>query len=86
MSQDGFLLEAAIMKKCDDPNLVKLYAVCSKEEPLYIVTEYMVNGSLQDYLRGENGQMLQFNVVTDICAQVHELDYVTQIDYGLRNM
>ncbi len=73
MSQDAFLQEAAIMKKCDHPNLVKLYAVCSKEEPLFIVTEYMVNGSLLDYLRGQGGQMLQFNAAIDICAQVRHL-------------
>lgn len=51
MSKEAFLEEAAIMKKCDHPNLVKLYAICSREEPLYIVTEFMLNGSLQVCLR-----------------------------------
>lgn len=41
-----FKAEAAIMKKLAHPNLVKLYAVCSKSEPLYIVTEFMERGSL----------------------------------------
>ena len=55
MSPEAFLEEATIMKKLKHDNLVKLYAVCSQEEPIYIVTELMENGSLLHYLRDENG-------------------------------
>lgn len=51
MSEDDFLSEAEIMKRFDHPNLVKLLAICSRERPLYIVTELMENGCLLDYLR-----------------------------------
>lgn len=37
MSTQAFLQEAAIMKKFRHNRLVALYAVCSKEEPIYIV-------------------------------------------------
>lgn len=57
------------MKQCDHPNLVKLYAVCTKEEPFYIITEYMVNGSLLQYLRNE-GSSLILQALVDMCAQV----------------
>lgn len=43
MSAQAFLQEAAIMKKFRHNRLVALYAVCSKEEPIYIVQEYMGN-------------------------------------------
>ncbi len=72
MSTEAFLAEASIMKKCDHPNLVKLYAVCSKEEPLYIITEYMPNGSLLEYLRAPEGQHLQLQSVVDMAAQVRK--------------
>jgi len=51
MSPQAFLEEAAIMRKCRHEKLVPLYGVCSQGEPLLIVTEYMCNGSLLDYLR-----------------------------------
>lgn len=51
MSPQAFLEEAAIMRHCRHDKLVPLYGVCSQGEPLLIVTEYMCNGSLLDYLR-----------------------------------
>lgn len=38
MSVDAFLAEAQIMKQCNHPKLVKLYAVCTDREPYYIIT------------------------------------------------
>ncbi|VIO97359.1 SRC-1, putative [Brugia malayi] len=69
MSPEAFLGEAQIMKQCDHPNLVKLYAVCTKEEPFYIITEYMVNGALLHYLRSE-GSSLTLQALVDMCAQI----------------
>ena len=51
MNPTDFLAEASIMKKLKHPNLIQLYAVCTIEEPIYIVTELMQNGSLLDYLQ-----------------------------------
>lgn len=70
MSSSDFLQEASIMKKFRHPNLVALYAVCSKEEPIYIVTEYMNKGSLLDLLRSDEGKALGFMELVYIGAQV----------------
>ena len=51
MNKEDFLKEAQIMKKLRHPKLIQLYAVCTLEEPIYIVTELMVNGALLDYLQ-----------------------------------
>lgn len=51
MEPEKFLEEATIMKKLQHPKLIRLYAVCTQEEPIYIVTELMPNGSLKDYLK-----------------------------------
>ena len=50
-----FLLTANLMKKIKirHQNTLQLHAVCPKEEPVYIVTEFMKHGSLLEYLRGE---------------------------------
>lgn len=70
MSTQAFLQEAAIMKKFRHNRLVALYAVCSTEEPIYIVQEYMSRGSLLDFLRTGEGQFLQFEDLIYIAAQI----------------
>ena len=70
MSTQAFLQEAAIMKKLRHKQLVALYAVCSKEEPIYIVQEYMSKGSLLDFLRKDEGKTLEFEDLIDIAYQV----------------
>ena len=47
---DELLQSANLMKKLQHPNLVQLYALCSREESVYIITEFMEYGSLLDYL------------------------------------
>jgi tyrosine-protein kinase Src len=70
MSPTAFLQEAAIMKKFRHNRLVTLYAVCSKEEPYYIVQEYMCKGSLLDYLRSAEGRSLKLEELVYIAAQI----------------
>ena len=57
MDPKDFLAEAAIMKKLRDAKLIQLYAVCTLEEPIYIITELMKNGSLLEYLQGSEYPM-----------------------------
>lgn len=52
MDPKDFLEEAQIMKKLRHLKLIQLYAVCTMEEPIYIITELMKNGSLLEYLQG----------------------------------
>ncbi|VDQ17735.1 unnamed protein product [Trichobilharzia regenti] len=69
MTKDEFLKEARIMRAAQHPKLVRLYAVCT-EDPIYIVTELMCNGSLLQYLREGAGRNLQLNSLVDMMAQV----------------
>uniref|UniRef100_A0A914WER3 Tyrosine-protein kinase n=1 Tax=Plectus sambesii TaxID=2011161 RepID=A0A914WER3_9BILA len=87
MSSDAFLEEARIMKKCYHPNLVKLYAVCTKDEPLYIITEYMQNGSLLHYMREGQGKFLELKALVDISAQVaNGMLYLENLNYVHRDL
>lgn len=71
MERSKFLDEAEIMKKLKHDHIVKLYAVCSKEEPIYIVCELMKNGSLLNCLRDDKQRpLLQWNRLLDIATQV----------------
>jgi fyn-related kinase len=53
MDPKDFLAEAQIMKKLRHPKLIQLYAVCTLEEPIFIITELMKNGSLLEFLSGK---------------------------------
>lgn len=45
MSVEAFLEEANLMKTLQHDRLVRLYAVVTKTEPIYIITEFMANGT-----------------------------------------
>ncbi|MCI4377593.1 hypothetical protein PGIGA_G00205300 [Pangasianodon gigas] len=45
MSVEAFLQEANLMKTLRHDRLVRLYAVVTKSQPLYIITEFMANGT-----------------------------------------
>lgn len=56
-------------RKLNHPKLVRLYGVCSKLYPIYIVMEYMSNGSLLSYLHS-HGKELQPLQLLEICYDV----------------
>ncbi|XP_063299570.1 tyrosine-protein kinase FRK [Pelobates fuscus] len=70
MNPQDFLREAQIMKNLRHPRLIQLYAVCSLEEPVYIITELMRHGSLLSYLQNDNGETIKVPQQVDIAAQV----------------
>ena len=58
------------MKKLRHPKLIQLYAVCTMEEPIYIVTELMRNGSLLEFLQSSKGKQLKLPNLIDMSAQI----------------
>ncbi|CAO2628007.1 Tyrosine-protein kinase FRK [Lemmus lemmus] len=70
MDPNDFLREAQIMKSLRHPKLIQLYAVCTLEDPIYIITELMRNGSLQEYLQNDGGSKIGLAQQVDMAAQV----------------
>lgn len=70
MDPKDFLAEAQIMKKLRHPKLIQLYAVCTLEEPIFIITELMKNGSLLEYLSGGKGRGLKVSI---FCIEIVHL-------------
>nr|XP_046228936.1 tyrosine-protein kinase SRK2 [Scatophagus argus] len=70
MDPEDFLREAQIMKRLRHTKLIQLYAVCTMEDPIYIITELMSNGSLLDYLQNDKGNTLRISDQTEMAAQV----------------
>ncbi|OWK04326.1 LYN [Cervus elaphus hippelaphus] len=70
MSVQAFLEEANLMKTLQHDKLVRLYAVVTKEEPIFIITEYMAKGSLLDFLKSDEGGKVLLPKLIDFSAQV----------------
>lgn len=81
MDPKDFLAEAQIMKKLRHTKLIQLYAVCTAEEPIYIITELMKNGSLLEFLQGK-GRNLKLPQLIDMSAQIAS---GIPIDFTLHN-
>ncbi|KAI5947180.1 Tyrosine-protein kinase Lck [Manis javanica] len=86
MSPDAFLAEANLMKQLQHQRLVRLYAVVT-QEPIYIITEYMENGSLVDFLKTTPGVKLTINKLLDMAAQIAEgMAFIEEQNYIHRDL
>eukprot|EP00042_Codosiga_hollandica_P058925 m.895756 g.895756 ORF g.895756 m.895756 type:complete len:756 (-) comp60001_c0_seq1:180-2447(-) len=66
-----FLKEANVMKRMKHPNLVQLIGVCTTEHPMFIITEFMCNGNLLDFLRNdEKRQSVDATSLMYIASQI----------------
>ncbi|XP_072753575.1 tyrosine-protein kinase Btk isoform X1 [Anoplolepis gracilipes] len=88
MSEDDFIEEAKVMTKLQHQNLVQLYGVCSKDRPIYIVTEYMRHGSLLNYLRRHETSLgANVGLLLDMCIQVCKgMAYLERHNYIHRDL
>ncbi|XP_029452226.1 tyrosine-protein kinase SRK2-like [Rhinatrema bivittatum] len=70
--------EAETMRKLNHERLLKLYAICLKNEPAFIVTEFMKNGNLQTYLETYQVEKnLEPHRLIDFAVQVAQgMDYL----------
>ncbi|XP_039398011.1 tyrosine-protein kinase TXK-like isoform X3 [Mauremys reevesii] len=77
MSEDDFVEEAKVMMKLSHSKLVQLYGVCIQHKPLYIVTEFMENGCLLNYLRQRQGRLnkeMLLSMCQDVCEGMEYLE------------
>ncbi|NWQ86059.1 TXK kinase, partial [Burhinus bistriatus] len=77
MSEDDFIEEAKVMMKLSHPKLVQLYGVCTHHKPLYVVTEFMENGCLLNYLRQRRGKLsrdMLLSMCQDVCEGMEYLE------------
>ncbi|KAM5245934.1 tyrosine-protein kinase Srms [Ctenodactylus gundi] len=64
--------EIEALKNLRHERLIRLHAVCSRGEPVYIVTELMRKGNLQAYLGSPKGQALSLPLLLSFTCQVAE--------------
>ncbi|MED6280971.1 hypothetical protein CHARACLAT_016577 [Characodon lateralis] len=87
MSEDDFIEEAKIMMKLRNENLVQLYGVCTKQRPIYIVTEFLANGCLLTYLKEGLKQHPTSVQLLEMCKDVSEgMAYLESQQYIHRDL
>ena len=86
MSTCKFLQVASLMKKLHHRNIIQLYGMSTKEEPIFIVIEYMMHGTLLEYLHGD-GKSLDFPHLIDMSTQVASgMAYLEKQNYMHRDL
>ena len=70
MKPEKFLQEANVMKELIHPNIIKLLAIISRDEPLMIITEFMDKGSLESFFEKPEGQNLEEHHLRSISFEV----------------
>ncbi|KAI4881025.1 hypothetical protein NFI96_021795 [Prochilodus magdalenae] len=87
MSVEAFLQEANLMKTLRHGRLVRLFAVVTKTPPIFIITEFMANGSLLDFLKSPPGRKIQLSKLIDFSAQIAEgMAYIEKMSYIHRDL
>uniref|UniRef100_A0A8C0GPP7 Tyrosine-protein kinase n=1 Tax=Chelonoidis abingdonii TaxID=106734 RepID=A0A8C0GPP7_CHEAB len=86
MSEDEFIEEAKVMMNLSHEKLVQLYGVCTKQRPIFIITEYMAKGCLLSYLRETRGRF-QPSELLEMCKDVCEaMEYLESKQFLHRDL
>ncbi|KAL5013620.1 hypothetical protein ScPMuIL_007890 [Solemya velum] len=81
-----FLTEASIMGQFDDPNVIFLEGVVTKGHPIMIATEYMANGSLDTFLRNNDGKFTVIQLIGMMRGIASGMRYLSEMGYVHRDL
>ncbi|KAM9677701.1 ephrin type-A receptor 5 isoform 7-T7 [Trichechus inunguis] len=81
-----FLGEASIMGQFDHPNIIHLEGVVTKSKPVMILTEYMENGSLDTFLKKNDGQFTVIQLVGMLRGIAAGMRYLSDMGYVHRDL
>uniref|UniRef100_H2VCH9 Discoidin domain-containing receptor 2 n=1 Tax=Takifugu rubripes TaxID=31033 RepID=H2VCH9_TAKRU len=96
-ARSDFLKEIKIMSRLKDPNIIRLLAVCICSDPLCMITEYMENGDLNQFLsrhepEGQlalisNAPTVSFSNLCYMAAQIASgMKYLSSLNFVHRDL
>lgn len=85
-SRCDFLTEASIMGQFDHPNVIYLQGVVTRSNPVMIITEYMENGSLDTFLRANDGKFLTIQLIGMLRGIAAGMSYLSDMNYVHRDL
>jgi len=85
-ARSDFLTEASIMGQFEHPNVIFLQGVVTKATPVMIITEYMENGSLDTFLRANDGKFQVMQLVGMMRGIAYGMQYLAEMSYVHRDL
>uniref|UniRef100_A0A672HI51 receptor protein-tyrosine kinase n=1 Tax=Salarias fasciatus TaxID=181472 RepID=A0A672HI51_SALFA len=85
-ARNDFLKEIRIMSRLRDPNIVRLLAVCVDTDPLCMITEYMENGDLNQFLFVENTKETSQHLIGMAVQIASGMKYLSSLNFVHRDL
>lgn len=69
------------MGQFDHPNVIYLQGVVTRSNPVMIITEYMENGSLDTFLRANDGKFQTIQLIGMLRGIAAGMSYLSDMNY-----
>ncbi|XP_051720890.1 discoidin domain-containing receptor 2 isoform X2 [Ctenopharyngodon idella] len=96
-ARNDFLKEIRIISRLRDPNIIRLLAVCVESDPLCMITEYMENGDLNQFLsrhelqdegvEAGDSSTISYRILINMATQISSgMKYLSSLNFVHRDL